>query len=299
MKTTLEKQDIAARLAEWAIRFDVQFDELLSRNRAVSEKLDEAVRYSALLPGKRLRPFLVVETGRLCGATEEDVLPAAMAVECVHAFSLIHDDLPAMDDDDLRRGKPTNHKVYGEAIAVLAGDALLALAFEVLATGARSSKVAAGWVAELAQATGREGMIGGQAVDILSEADPPSAERVARIHESKTSRLIQSACRLGAIAAGAEAGAYRSISEYGLSLGLAFQMADDLLDVTSETEMLGKQTAKDQSSGKQTYPRVVGMGRARELACREVDQAVASLERFDEKADVLRELARFVIERKH
>jgi len=299
MHTAMEQQSLSDRLAAWAAEFDRHLRELLEATPPTSERLAEAMRYSALLPGKRLRPFLVTEVGVLCGADPADTLPAALAIECVHAFSLVHDDLPAMDDDDLRRGKPTNHKVFGEALAVLAGDGLLALAFEVLATRARSPQVAAAWVAELAEAAGWQGMIGGQAADILGETQPPCAELVARIHRSKTARLLQCACRLGAIAAGAGPDQYRAVSDYGLHVGLAFQMADDLLDVTSRAEVMGKQVAKDTDSGKQTYLRVVGMERAAEMARREVELALGSLADFDQRADTLRCLARFVVERNH
>lgn len=297
MPTTARRQNMADRLAAWAEEFDRHLDQMLTPGSSVSPRLDEAIRYSALLPGKRVRPYLVAQTGLLFGVSSDQTRPASVAIECIHAFSLIHDDLPAMDDDDLRRGRPANHKVFGEAIAILAGDALVTLAFEVLATQARSPHVAAGWVAELADATGRQGMIGGQAVDILGESQPPTAQQVARIHASKTSRLFQSACRLGAIAAAVGPDDYRSISDYGMHLGLAFQMADDLLDVTSQTEIMGKNTAKDSACGKQTYPRVVGMERAHTLATQEVDLALAALESFDNRADRLRDLARFVIER--
>ena len=297
MSTAVKKERIAGRLAAWPQEFDRRLGELFETGPQVSERLAEAMRYSALLPGKRLRPFLVTEVGVLGGADPADTLPAAVAIECVHAFSLIHDDLPAMDDDDLRRGQPTNHKVFGEALAVLAGDGLLALAFEVLAKRARSAQIAAAWVAELAEAAGRQGMIGGQAADILGETQPPSVELVGRVHRSKTARLMQSACRLGAIAAGAGPEQYRAVSEYGLRLGLAFQMADDLLDATSRAEIMGKRVGKDSDSGKQTYLRVVGMERAEELARQEAELAVEALADFDQRADTLRSLARFVVER--
>jgi geranylgeranyl pyrophosphate synthase len=297
MPTTAEKQSLEDRLTSWCERFDRCLSELLESSSQVSARLAEAMRYSLLLPGKRIRPFLVTEVGSLCGAAEQDTLPAALAIECVHGFSLIHDDLPAMDDDELRRGQPCNHKVFGEGLAVLAGDGLLALAFEVLAKRAESPQIAAGWVAELAEAAGWQGMIGGQAADLLGENQPPDAELVARIHRSKTARLIQCACRLGAIAASAEPEDYRAVSDYGLHVGLAFQMADDLLDVTGRTETVGKNVSKDADKGKQTYVRVVGMERAQEMVRSELRQGLDSLAGFDSKADTLRLLARFVVER--
>jgi geranylgeranyl pyrophosphate synthase len=299
MSGAVDDKTVGDRLAAWAREFDPHLEALLSESPQVSERLAEAMCYSALLPGKRVRPYLVTEVGSLLGAAPEDTRPAALAIECVHAFSLIHDDLPAMDDDDLRRGKPTNHKVFGEGMAVLAGDALLALAFEVLVTRARSPQIAAGWVAELAEATGRRGIIGGQAADIQGETQPLDAELVGRIHRSKTARLIQSTCRLGAIAAGAGSEDYRAVSDYGLQAGLAFQMADDLLDVTSDRQSLGKHTAKDTDSGKQTYVRALGVERARDLVHDKLDLALEALVRFGARADNLRDLARFVVERDH
>jgi len=289
------RADLARPMVENLIKAGA-FDGLRLSRRQLLWELHEICR-----TGARRRDRLQQRNGQLAllGAEAAETLPAALAVECVHAFSLVHDDLPAMDDDDLRRGKPSNHKVFGEGMAVLAGDGLLALAFEVLATRARSPQVAAGWVAELADATGRQGMIGGQAADILGEQEKPNAELVGRIHRSKTARLVQCACRLGAIAAGAGGEAYRSVSEYGLHAGLAFQMADDLLDETSSSGMMGKETAKDTGAGKQTYVRAVGLERARELARGEAEAAVAALAEFGEAADNLRALARFVVARDH
>ncbi len=288
---------IQARLEEFATAFDRRLSELFTAARGVPPRLAESAAYSALLPGKRLRPYLTTRCGALCGADEHATLPAALAVECVHAFSLVHDDLPAMDDDDLRRGRPTNHKVYGEAMAILAGDALVTLAFEVLATRARSPEVAAKWCAELAAAAGWAGMIGGQVLDLDGEQQAPTAETVARIHESKTARLIQCACRLGAIAAGADETRYRAVSDFGRQLGLAFQIADDVLDEVGQAERIGKNVGKDQHAGKQTYCRVVGVERARALAREHVARAVEALSPFAADADDLRALAQYVVER--
>ena len=255
------------------------------------------MRYSALAPGKRFRPYLVAASCRLCGGTDGLALPVAAAMECVHAFSLVHDDLPAMDDDDLRRGRPTCHKVFGEAMAILAGDALLALAFEILVTRTAPSTDRAGLVRILAEATGRNGMIGGQAADILGERLPPSLQRVRQIHAGKTAALISASCRMGAVAAGADAAAIEALGRYGRHVGMAFQIADDLLDLTSTPQQLGKATAKDAEAHKQTYPAVVGMESARLAAVEETAKAIEALKPFGAAADNLRSLARFVIER--
>ncbi len=294
--------DISAALEAWAQRFnkglegiEKAYDDVLRGEGACSPELVEAVRYSALAPGKRLRPYLVGACCELCGGSDEQSLPVAAAMECVHAFSLVHDDLPAMDDDDLRRGRPTCHKVYGEAMAILAGDALLALAFEILATRSPASCDRAALVRELARATGWCGMIGGQAQDVLGERAEPDLDRVRSIHDHKTGALIAASCRMGAIASGAAAGQVDALGVYGRHLGRAFQIVDDLLDVTSTPEELGKATTKDLKAGKQTYPRVVGIQASREAAGEQVALAERALEEFGEAADNLRRLAQFVL----
>ncbi len=256
------------------------------------------MRYSALAPGKRVRPYLVTRSCELVGGTFEDALGAAAAVECVHAFSLVHDDLPAMDDDDLRRGRPTNHKVYGEALAILAGDALLAVAFELLAreyAPARAGRLAL----ELSRGTGWEGMIGGQVADIEGETQAPSLERVRYIHERKTAALIATACRMGAIAGGGDESAVEQLGCYGRHTGLAFQIADDLLDLTSTAEDLGKAVGKDARAGKQTYPACAGAPESRQAGLTAVAAAEAALAGFGPPANDLVELARFCMDRKH
>jgi len=290
--------DITQRLAAWAKGFDRTLDEMLTPGDEVPSRLAEAVRYSAQGGGKRVRPFIVTRFCELCGGTTEQAAPAAVAVECIHAFSLVHDDLPAMDDDDLRRGCPTCHKVFGEAMAILAGDALQALAFELLATRMPDTGSATAAVAELARGTGWAGMIGGQTVDIDSENKPTELPLVQRIHQYKTARLFECAGRLGAIAAEASAEQAVAAADYGKHLGLAFQIADDVLDVTATTEELGKAAAKDAEAGKQTYPEAVGLDASREAADQAAVQAIAALDIFGPDADDLRQLARFVVERK-
>ncbi len=291
--------DIAARLAAFVDRFDEAFGRLLAAPGDAPARLAEAMRYSALAPGKRVRPFLVVRSCELVGGRFDDCLGAAGAVECVHAFSLIHDDLPAMDDDDLRRGLPTNHKVYGEALAILAGDALVTLAFELIARSTPHAARVGRLTSELARGAGWQGMIGGQVADIAGESEAPHLERVHYIHERKTAALIATACRMGAAAGGGTDDDIDSLGTYGTHVGLAFQIADDLLDVTSTPEVMGKAVGKDAGAGKQTYPRCVGPQESRRAGLAAVDAAVAALTRFGNEADDLRALARFCMERKH
>ncbi len=273
-------------------RVDAAIAAEVRRLESVSDphsRLAASVCYSLSRSGKRLRPVLVLESCRVCGAAEEAAWPAAVAVECIHTFSLIHDDLPAMDDDDLRRGQPTNHKVFGEAQAILAGDWLAAYPFALL-TSRYPPAVSAKLVAALA--AGTLGMIEGQAADVDNEERPPEAGLVDFIHERKTARLIEAACRMGAICAGSEAA---GLGTYGIHLGLAFQITDDLLDVTSSTETLGKQAHKDAAAAKQTYPAVHGIDASRARARRQVELAIAALEEFGPGAERLRDLARYVL----
>jgi geranylgeranyl diphosphate synthase type II len=255
----------------------------------------EAVAYSLVQGGKRLRPILVRECCVVSGGNVAAASPAALAVECIHTFSLIHDDLPAMDNDDLRRGQPTNHKVFGEAVAILAGDWLVAHAFGLLAGPDVSPHVSAALVRTLAE--GSLGMVEGQGADIAGEGQAASAPLVEYIHRHKTARLIEACCRLGALAGGADSVQIERLGQYGQHLGLAFQIVDDVLDCTSSTDALGKRAGKDASVSKQTYPAVYGLEPARTQAAREVDAALAALAPLGPKADHLRGLARFVLER--
>ena len=261
-------------------------------------RLHAAMRYAVLGGGKRLRPILVLAAAEACGGNPEAALPAAAAVEFVHCYSLVHDDLPSMDDDDLRRGRPTCHRAYGEALAILAGDALLTLAFDLLAGQAPDKSLGAVLVGELAQAAGHRGMVAGQVTDILSEGSEPSAELIDYIHRHKTAALFRAAARLGGLAAAAKPTCLQALTTYGERLGLAFQMADDILDVTSSPAELGKATRKDLGRGKLTYPGLVGLARARQAAERLAEEAVASVEEFGERGRLLTELARFAVTRK-
>jgi geranylgeranyl diphosphate synthase type II len=290
---------VSACLDDFLARFDPAFARLLEAPPDVPPRLVEAMRYSALAPGKRFRPYLVVKCCELVGGAFQDALPAAAAIECVHTFSLVHDDLPAMDDDDLRRGRPTNHVVYGEAMAILAGDALLALAFELIARHTADPLKVARLTAELARGTGCQGMIGGQVADIEGEEETPRLERVRFIHERKTAALIAASCRLGAIAGGADAETIERLGTYGNSVGLAFQIADDLLDVTSSAGALGKAVGKDAVAGKQTYTGCVGLEESHRVGLAAVETAISALAPFGERAAELRNLARFCMQREH
>ncbi len=291
------EDDVAALLRRDAEDVRGRLELLLSRYAGTSPRLAEAMRYSLLAGGKRLRPALALWCCDLCGGARETAMTAALAVECVHTFSLIHDDLPALDNDDVRRGRPANHKVFGEALAILAGDALLTLAFELLAREATDAACRVAMVHELATAAGWEGMIGGEAADIESERLPPDSALVGQIHSAKTARLIAASCRLGGMAAGADARTLAALGSYGHALGLAFQAADDLLDYTGSPETLGKGTGKDAAAGKQTYPKAVGMEAARQIAAAAAARAVTALAPFGERASRLAALAKYMIER--
>ncbi|MBN2446320.1 MAG: polyprenyl synthetase family protein [Phycisphaerae bacterium] len=260
-------------------------------------RLLEAVTYSLVQGGKRVRPILVRESCVVCRSEPKQATLAALAVECIHTFSLIHDDLPAMDDDDLRRGVPTSHKVFGEAIAILAGDWLVAHAFALLADPEISPARSAALTRTLAG--GSLGMVEGQGADIESEGKPPAAPLVEFIHLHKTARLIETCCRMGAICAGADEAAVSALGDYGRHLGLAFQITDDLLDRTATTAAMGKRTGKDADVSKQTYPAVFGIEQSRAQARQEVEAAAAALESFGERGQHLQSLARFVLERDH
>ena len=285
------------RLREFATRFDAQFERLLTPTSPAPERILQAVRYAALGPGKRLRPFLVVRSCELVEGNVADAWPVAVAVECVHAFSLVHDDLPAMDDDELRRGRRTCHVQFDEATAVLVGDVLIILAFEILARNVEDHALATRLIRELAEGAGWSGMIGGQMDDISGQAEPPELDRTVAIHERKTARLFRTACRMGVLIGRGADEAIDSIGRYGQSLGRAFQIADDLLDLTASTEMLGKRVGKDVAAHKQTFPRAVGMDESIAAARKLAGEALSALEPFGKAADDLRNLARYVIDR--
>jgi geranylgeranyl diphosphate synthase, type II len=260
--------------------------------------LVESMRYSVTAGGKRLRPLLVLLACEACGGAVEAALSAAAAIEFVHTYSLIHDDLPAMDDDDLRRGQPTNHIQFGEATAILAGDGLLTLAFEVLARDVVPPKVAAACCRELASAAGPEGMVGGQQADLEAEkGGVGSLAQLESIHRRKTGRLICAALRMGGRIAGADDATLANLTIYGERIGLAFQIADDLLDLTSTAEKLGKGVRKDAGRNKLTYPSLLGADESRDRARKLIDEALTAIASLREHGRTLSALAHFVVER--
>ena len=284
-------------------RVDAALDNLLVAPRDELERLYQAMRYSVINGGKRVRPLLVYAACETLGGAPEQASGAACAVELIHAYSLVHDDLPAMDDDDLRRGQPTTHIAFDEAAAILAGDGLQALAFEVLADPARNPQDAAtrlDMLASLARAAGPAGMVGGQAIDLGAvgrQLDQPALEVM---HRHKTGALIEASVRLGALASGrSDAAALQALQRYARAVGLAFQVQDDILDVESDTATLGKTQGKDQAHDKPTYPALLGLDAAKAYAVQLRDQALAALEAFDPRADALRELARYIVARRH
>jgi geranylgeranyl diphosphate synthase, type II len=262
-------------------------------------QLREAIRYSLLAPCKRLRPTLVLFAAEACGSTWEVALPAACAVEMVHTYSLIHDDLPAMDNDDLRRGRPTCHKAFGEAVAILAGDALLALSFEVLACHVRSPSIAARACATLAEAAGPLALVGGQADDLLLEHTGGDITTLENIHRRKTGAMFLASLRLGGLVAGADEVQQAALERYGRKIGLAFQIADDLLDVQGTEAALGKRVGKDSQHGKLTFPALLGVEESQRRAQQLVDEACDALTPLGEKRAALEVLARYVLERNH
>ncbi len=280
-------------------QLDAFFNSLLGRCAGAPMTLLRSIHYSLSAGGKRLRPALVLESFRACDGSPQRLASAqaaAAAIELIHTFSLVHDDLPAMDDDDLRRGRPTNHKMFGEAVAILAGDAMTTMAFEVIASDADPALIPI-LVRELAAASGPLGMIGGQVLDIEGENKCLLLVELRELHRRKTGALLTCAARMGAIAAGAPADTLQQITDYGGHLGLAFQIIDDILDETSTPEQLGKATQKDRHAGKNTYPTLLGLDESRHQASLELDQAVACLAPLGARAESLRQIARFVVER--
>src|SRR5690348_9602200 len=290
--------DLREYLAQQQKRVDAELDRLVPPESAAPETIHRAMRYSLFAGGKRIRPILCIEAARATADGCDGVISAACALELIHTYSLIHDDLPAMDNDDYRRGKLTNHKVFGEAIAVLAGDALLTLAFQVLAEldapGDRKTRL----IAELSVASGTVGgMIGGQVADLEGEGKPPNAQLLESIHRAKTGALLRASVRMGAIYAGADERQLDAISRYGEHIGLAFQIVDDVLDVEQSSEALGKTAGKDAQQHKITFPAVYGLAESRRMAERERVSAHKALALFGERATRLRELADLIVQR--
>lgn len=288
-------------LARIATEVDSLFDALLPVPGDGRQRLCAAMRHAAIGGGKRLRPLLLVSTAEMYGAPRDQALRAAIAIEAIHVYSLIHDDLPCMDDDDLRHGKPTVHKAFDEATAVLAGDALQSLAFEVLADPATSGDpfARAELVQCLASASGAGGMVGGQMLDIAGEGQSLDLPAITRLQQLKTGALLGAAVEMGAILARIAPEGRVHLKGYARDIGLAFQIADDLLDHAGDETKAGKALRKDQSAGKQTFVAVVGAARAREQAAMLVEQAIAHLAGHGHEADLLRAIARYIVDREH
>lgn len=291
--------NLKTRLEKRRARIDRRLDCLLPAAITPPETIHRAMRYAVLGGGKRIRPILCLEAAAALGERSAAVEELACAIEFIHTYSLIHDDLPALDNDDLRRGRPTCHRKFGEAMAILAGDALLTLAFEVLGRMRRpgpSQRIEI--VRELAAAAGtRGGMIAGQVADLEAEGKKVSAQRVVTIHRAKTGALIRASVRSAALYAGARGGSLQRLSRYGEKLGLAFQIVDDILDVRSTSRHLGKRAHKDAGQRKATYPSVHGVEKSERVAARLVEEACGELKGFGPRARPLQEIARYIFQR--
>jgi geranylgeranyl diphosphate synthase type II len=291
--------DLREYLAQQQQAVDAELDRLVPPETAAPETIHRAMRYSLFAGGKRIRPILCIEAGLTAGGQPNGIVTAACSLELIHTYSLIHDDLPALDNDDYRRGKLTNHKVFGDAMAILAGDALLTFAFQVLAQLPAPAERRARLIEELSVAAGTVGgMIGGQVADLEGEGKPPDAGLLENIHRAKTGALLRASLRMGAIYAGADADQYAALSCYGEHVGLAFQIVDDILDVEESSESLGKTAGKDEQQGKITFPAVYGLEISRRMAEKECARAHQMLERFGARAARLHELADLIVHRK-
>ena len=291
----------ASTFPEYAQKYGDQIDRALDDFTRYGDEcpdsLQDAIRHIVMAPGKRLRPMLVLMATEVCGESSQVSMSAACAVEMIHTYSLIHDDLPAMDDDDLRRGQPTCHTVYGEATAILAGDALLAQAFEVLATSGAEPSIVVRCCSELARAAGACALVGGQADDLAAESLPADLDLLESIHARKTGAMFRVSMRLGALVGGASDEQYQRLDTYGEKLGLAFQITDDLLDLCGDENNLGKRTGKDDDHQKLTFPGLLGMKESQRRARLLIEEACQALEPFGERAQGLEMLAHYVLER--
>ena len=293
--------DLGEYVKARAAAVDVALDRFLPAESEPPEALHRAMRYSVFAGGKRLRPVLVIAGAEAVGGGMDDVMPTACAVELIHTYSLVHDDLPAMDDDDFRRGVPTNHRVFGEAMAILAGDALLTLAFGLAVEPARPGTDPGRLrdaLADIADAAGHAGMVGGQVVDLLSEGKQVGPDVVDYIHARKTGALIRTSLRVGARLCGATTAQIEALSAAGAAFGLAFQIVDDILDVVSSSAELGKTAGKDQAQEKATYPAVHGLDASRARARKLIEEAEAALADLGPRAEPIRALGRFILERR-
>ncbi|GLI36562.1 polyprenyl synthetase family protein [Geobacter hydrogenophilus] len=295
--------DLKNYLKERCAIVDDALDRYLPGETDLPVSVHRAMRYSVFAGGKRIRPVLMLAACEAVGGAPDLAIPAACAMEMIHTYSLIHDDLPAMDDDDFRRGRPTNHKVFGEAIAILAGDALLTEAFILMSSPEYAAKVGSARILpvihEIGICAGSRGMVGGQVVDMESEGKKDiDLATVQYIHTHKTGALMKASVKAGAILGGAEGDTLAAMTRYGEAIGLAFQIADDILDIEGTTEQIGKDAGSDEARGKATYPAVMGLADSKRRAQELVDMALESLSPFGEKAEPLREIARYIVARK-
>lgn len=287
LKTTQKQVDAALR-------------QFLPRENARPQTIHKAMRYSLFAGGKRLRPILCLAAAEACGGEWEAAMAPACATELMHTYSLVHDDLPCMDDDDLRRGRPTSHKVFGEGMAVLTGDALLTEVFTIVAQTPECRRYGVrDYVAEIAETGGSRKLIGGQVLDLEGEGKSLSKKDLIRIHEAKTAALLTCSVRLGAMTANATPRKLKALSDFGYNLGLAFQVIDDILDVTQTTERLGKTAGKDEAVDKSTYPAILGLDESRKEAARLTQKALKSLEVFGRRGTRLEQIARYLLEREY
>jgi geranylgeranyl diphosphate synthase type II len=284
--------NVKTRIASLHKQVDRALDRWLPPEQIRPATLHRAMRYAVFAGGKRLRPILCLAAAEACGGKTSCALPAACAVECIHTYSLIHDDLPCMDDDDFRRGRPTTHKVFGEAVAVLAGDALATIAFEILGKTKETERYGEGeFFRELSKAAGSLFLVGGQVADMEAEKRQATPAELLFIHRGKTAAMISVSLRLGAMSANTTPAQVKVLSRFGENLGLAFQIVDDILDITQTSENLGKSTGKDAAAGKATYPAVFGLEKSRLEAARLTNAALKALEPFGKNADFLRAIA--------
>ena len=290
--------DLQAYLAESTAAVNRALNKFLPRETCKPATIHNAMRYSLFAGGKRMRPALCLGAARACGGGFLPAMPLACAVECIHTYSLIHDDLPAMDNDDFRRGKPTNHKVYGEGIAVLAGDALLTQAFEIAAQAQATVRYThRDMILELARASGSLQLVAGQVADLEGEGQKLSAKELRYIHERKTSALLCCSVRLGGMSVNCTPAQLKALTDFGYNVGLAFQVIDDILDVTQTTEKLGKTAGKDTQAQKATYPSIVGLEKSRQIARQLTKRAFTALKPFRGRARELEALADFLLHR--
>ena len=294
--------DIKSYLMEKKAIVDKALYDYFPESADIEPDIIKAMQYSLFAGGKRLRPILCMAGAAAVGGGESDVIPIACALELIHTYSLIHDDLPSMDNDDLRRGKPSSHKVFGEAVAILAGDGLLTEAFSIMTVPGITERILPESLIQvinlIADAAGFRGMVGGQAIDVQSEGKPVDISIVEVMHKRKTGALITASVLSGAIIGGGDKSRIEAIAEYGNKVGLLFQISDDILDIEGDSRVMGKKAGADREKKKNTYPALLGLKKSKQIRTKLLDEAIESLQNFDEKAWPLRRIARYIIERK-